>query len=109
MYLEVYEHSFYLIQPFANGKFLQKKHVGEEQGIEALDNCDPEPEHRLLYQVKPRLRGWKLWGRFPRHVFVSCFVVKKQTHINKTGGNVGESSYHLLHDSGWYFLDYMLI
>jgi len=38
----------------------------EEQGIEALENCDPEPEHRLLYQVScipgihERLRCFKI-------------------------------------------------
>lgn len=59
-----------------------KQHVGKEQGIEALDNCDPEPEHRLLYQVEPRLRGWKGCGvGFPRHVFcIICFFTKTNTY-----------------------------
>ena len=25
----------------------------QEQGLEALSNCDPEAEHRLLYQAPP--------------------------------------------------------
>ena len=65
---------------FAHWKFLQKNYVGEEQGIEALDNCDPEPEHRLLYQVvNLDWGGGRVCGAKPHDMFfASCFVVKNK-------------------------------
>ena len=70
MYLEVYESYFYLIQPnLPMGNFFKTNYVGEEQGIEALDNCDPEPEHRLLYQVDIDRGGMEvLWA-----ISTTCF------------------------------------
>ena len=104
MYLEVYESYLYFIPPFCHGNS-SKQLVKKEQGID-LENCDPEPEHRLLYQVE--LWGVEgLWGDF-HDIFAFHASFKKQTHINKTAGN-WERSYHVNMDSGWYFLDDMLI
>lgn len=80
MYLEVYESYFWFNSTLCLWEILQKKHVGKEQGIEALDNCDPEPEHRLLYQVLSieglEVVGWEVHDMF---FFISCFFTKTNT------------------------------
>ena len=73
---------------FAHWKFLQKNYVGEEQGIEALDNCDPEPEHRLLYQVvNLDWGGGRVVGPSPTTCFLHHASWLKTSTYNKTGGN----------------------
>ena len=52
---------------WATGPLGHGRYGFQEQGLEALSNCDPEAEHRLLYQARG-VPGWPL--RSPGDEFI---------------------------------------